>query len=439
MARYLFNTPLGVPLGAQRNKYDLGIGALMALQAGGQLINGIVNGISQSNQNAFNAKQAEQQRQWASAEAAKSRSAQYEILMRQHNYQLLQNQQGQNWQEMMYNKYNSPAALMAQYSAAGLNPFLGASAQMGSPAPSTSPMSSAPSGGVPSVPSGAAATAASTIQPRQIDLLAAAQAESTIGNQHAQTLETKWRIWEDLNKKGNPEIARKFLESNPDMTQSEDTDSLRLVREYRYDMAMYDVQEEMRKTELAIYQKFGEKTAQAMFEKLDAEVTNAHAQRNVMQTIADLNKAKASEADAKVADLAASVLERAAHAMNLKAQIQVYDGQIRLMGAQADSLDGFRPLIAGNMALEFLRNGMITEEEFSKFMQRTGVRGWQESSAGKTVETVNSVGIGQNPALKFLNQLYPAVGMSATMRPSSTKFSYSESPTPTYQYGETHW
>lgn len=38
----------------------------------------------------------------------------------------------QNWQEAMYNRYSSPAALMRQYKAAGLNPFLAMDGNLGS-------------------------------------------------------------------------------------------------------------------------------------------------------------------------------------------------------------------------------------------------------------------------------------------------------------------
>lgn len=105
--------------------------------------------------NVFNAEEAAKQRQFESEEAGISRGFNAEEALKNRQFQTSEREATQAYNEMMFNKYESPQAIAAQYLAAGINPVSAAGQQGNLPAsvPSSGSVASSSS------PSGAAASA----------------------------------------------------------------------------------------------------------------------------------------------------------------------------------------------------------------------------------------------------------------------------------------
>ena len=139
-------------------------------------------------QNAWNAAQAEKQMNFQSSQAEIAR----------------------DWQERMYNEYNSPQALVSQYQKAGINPAL----MFGSSTPSAPQTTSAPSGAMASGSFGAASRINAVDAISRLGLLSAQidNMRADTANKQADTqgkeIANEWnpKLLEQQWRRGNLEI-----------------------------------------------------------------------------------------------------------------------------------------------------------------------------------------------------------------------------------------
>ena len=130
--------------------------------------------------------------------------AQQEENQKQRDYDWNKMVAEQDWQQKMYEQYNTPSAMKQQYREAGINPFIQGSNAIGSGISETSPSGGAPSvGSVPSpIPmqspnlNGIDAFADFLLQKQQVD--------ANVANQHSQALsnylDMAFKFYQDGNK-----------------------------------------------------------------------------------------------------------------------------------------------------------------------------------------------------------------------------------------------
>lgn len=344
------------------------------------------NYLSTSASNSANISEGEKNREFQSHEAALSREWQQYENDRQYEKQKELIGQSQDWQEQMYNKYSSPAAMMEQYKKAGLNPYLAESGQMGSPMSSSSPSQSPGSVGSPGIPSGSQAHV-DAFQLQPIDLLGAVQVSSEVANQHAQTVRQLWETGHFIYEKFGKDAFYDFLDSHPEMYHSSDPDNSPYMKQFNLKIANDTLASERAKLENGLIAKYGEEKAASEINKINQEISKIVGEQNVLQTVADLNRSNVDVNSARIKDLAASVAERFAHS--------------ELMSANKDLLVANAPFITGNLALQFLRNGMITVDEFADFVGGETERTYKMSDQGKQ-DRLTKTSVNMSPAVSWL-------------------------------------
>lgn len=121
------------------------------------LLGGLLSGIQQGSQNAFNANEAKKQRYFQSREAEITRAFNSSESALQREWSSQEAERARDWQEEMNEKYNSISGKISQAEQAGVNPMFAVTGNAVSPA---SASGSVPSGSAASagMPSGASAT-----------------------------------------------------------------------------------------------------------------------------------------------------------------------------------------------------------------------------------------------------------------------------------------
>lgn len=197
----------------------------------------------------------------------------------QMNWQSKQNQYARDWQESMYNKYQSPQALVNQQLQAGVNPFIdGASAAAG-----TMPNASAATGmpslhpldfGVDKAVNTALAAQSVGAQNENYRSQSVRNAIDTIVNAHGQ-----------LGSEAGQQVAEMML---PNL----DLDGQAIVNKMNNALAMSaDVQAQREQFELSLSKQYSAKERQAMLDSVDQQITESVARIGKMSSDAKVNDA----------------------------------------------------------------------------------------------------------------------------------------------------
>lgn len=237
----------------------------------------IFNAFSQNTINDTNARIARENREWQSRENVLNRDWQTAENANSRYFTSRENQLGRDWEEKMWNlqnQYNTPSAMMARYREAGLNPFLntqvGPGAGAASPVPTPNTSSTAPMGS----PSMSGAPSAIPMVAPHFDLAGALGVSANIANQNANTLKTKWDIYNSILENGDRETAKRFLHANPDMMSDADPENSPFFKRYQTQNNIASLEEQQRNFEFWLRQQYGIKQTDAELYKLKSEADN---------------------------------------------------------------------------------------------------------------------------------------------------------------------
>ena len=241
----------------------------------------LLNFINGQATNGFNANLNEENREWQSGENALNRSWQTTENANSRAFTKRENQLGRDWEEKMWNlqnQYNSPSAMMARYREAGLNPFLntqvGQGAGAASPVSTPNTSSTAPMGS----PSVQGAPSAIPMRVPQFDMAGALGVSANIANQNANTLKTKWEIYNSILENGDRETAKRFLYANPDMMSDADPENSIYFKRWQTDNAYRQLQFNRDNYEFDLRRLTGPSQVEATIRQLNAVSDDLYSQ-----------------------------------------------------------------------------------------------------------------------------------------------------------------
>lgn len=269
------------------------IGAIIT--AAGALASTATSSIAQSNLNAdnrdFSREMTEQQNQFNREEAEKARMHQASLLSAE-----------QNWNEFMYNQYQSPSALRRQYEEAGYNPYLvegsghvGGSVPTGPTAPSTAQaQGSNPFNPQTQVPNyGAFASGLSDAAHMYFN---AKQATANTANVNAMALKNIAEAANYLIESGYSEDeVQKVIEPYFKSSQGMNSDSNLFVQGMVLANQEKKINIDRQKLAFALDKQFGEKERVSMLAQIDQTITESAAKIGLMASEAKLNDSKCEQ------------------------------------------------------------------------------------------------------------------------------------------------
>lgn len=285
-----------------------------AIGAGANLLSGLFNGLSarsnQNVQNEFNSAEAQKARDWSTWQNMLTRDWQSAENATNRSWQSRESAQARKWQEDMYNMYSSPSAMMAQYRAAGLNPFLAMSGNVGSGMSASAPLSGSPSSGSPSVLGAPAASSSpsglSLGLPSDYSSVVRAFAESA--NQRAQSISQFTSAAIDVYKNLGRDAYDKFIENfAPSLVDGDPEQSL-FTRETNSRINQLDINSAVNDYGLQLTKRFVPRERQVAIDKVLNDIKVSTAQL-------DINKALSN---AQIEKIASDIVHNAASAFKLK-------------------------------------------------------------------------------------------------------------------------
>lgn len=368
--RGLFNKTLGACSCAPfvpKNIDPFIIGA--GISAAASIGSGVASGIQASNLNKEN-----REYDWRKFEVSQAYNTLEAERSRAHQKALLQREQ--DWNEKMYNQYNSPSAMRAQYEAAGYHPYLaspehgvGASQmQASSPSAPASPQGSVSSGGAPATyMSDVASPMRGMIDSANL-LLSGKRITAESANQQAQALNYISELIPKLHSLGYSDeeiksIIDPFLLSSQGLNV--DNDVVYQTAKVRYQAEKADA--DFKELQAEIYRLYGktEKADEIMLleQKFDEIAKNI----GLAASTSSLNDAKIKELSAQVTALVEqskldkinrNLLERSLQWLVDKAQAESYSSWIA----------------AGSQGMAFNKEKVLYDiqmSEFGQFVERT--------------------------------------------------------------------
>lgn len=226
-------------------------------------------------------------------------------LARMNQIRLLHDEQ--NWQENMYNMYNSPSALRRQYEAAGYHPYLGASSGasghglQGSPSAPSSPQAQAPSVGSPASYMPDYSLAANGLSDAARMYFDSKVANANAANQSSQALTNVAKAYNELRASGmSHEDAQKLTMPFMKSTQGFNSDDNFFYKNLELNVDRTRIARDKEQLEQTIYAEFG-RTEKAN------EVMNQVQLWNKMAAEIGMMSSNAKVNEAKIDELAASV------------------------------------------------------------------------------------------------------------------------------------
>lgn len=293
------------------------------------------------------------------------------------------------WEEYMYNQYNSPSAMMAQYRAAGLNPYL-----MGSDAPGSAMSSSAPM-----APPGNQAPIVGAPPQYMPDFSGISQAgnafmqalgvKANIASQEAMQKKELWSTAWQINRDFGRDAAMKFMKEN-DLFAPENRGAsmgeellvgqiMKQNQEAYYTQVMSGFYENYQKPQAEAYTEVLKKS----LGKMDQEIATLRSQEK-------LNYETGQRVGSEIKKNLAQAFEAAQNANTI--------GQLRnYIVSQAC-------MAAGISAMDYMTY-------FSEFSSQETVRKFQESDAGKKARFANyQVDPANNPVFGFIRGISSSLG-----------------------------
>lgn len=305
----------------------------------------------------------------------------------QMNWQSKQNQYARDWQESMYNKYQSPQALVNQQLQAGVNPFIDGASAVGGTMPNASAATGMPplhplDFGVDKAVNTALAAQSVGAQNENYRSQSVRNAIDTIVNAHGQ-----------LGSEAGRQVAEMML---PNL----DLDGQAIVNKMNNALAMSaDVQAQREQFELSLSKQYSAKERQAMLDTVDQQITESVARIGKMASDAKVN-------DAQIEKLASDVVYNLAAA-----------GHLDALRSQVTTL---LPYMQSQMLLQ---NGLLGVEFGTReadYAQESKYRDWQHSDKAKTTfKATSSMDDRNNVIGKFITQFLQKLGISAAVGAAS--------------------
>lgn len=261
------------------------------------------------------------------------------------------------WQEDMYNKYQSPAALMRQYRQAGLNPFL-----MSEKGTAVGSIPSASQGGISPAPDYMDFTP---------DMFSRIELNAqTSGNQRAQSVLNMIMAVNDAFSKGGYKAGMSMIEQLAPKFQVYGLDEHTTMKMFESQRLEYDAEASIKQIQKQLVQEFGREKALTELESMNQQIAESVGRLGLMSSQADLNRAKENESLAQAKELGARLALDFAQA-----------GYFKALGNQITQLT---PYVAFNAMLGSGSLAMSYLSQEGEFSQNEYVRDWQHSNKAKT-------------------------------------------------------
>lgn len=221
--------------------------------AGASLVGGMINSSTSANMNS-----ASREYDWMKTQDLMYFNDEQAQKAREHQSHLLQAEQ--DWNERMYNDYQSPLSLRRQYEEAGYNPYLvESSGHIAGNMPTSQ-----------SAPTGVSASAPNTGQPPQFMpdlsgigragemLLQGSVAKANVANQSAQTVSQALQNYVEMSKLDIPKDVRDgYLRNQLGMANGVSFDADRFINEMDYRIKGQKIQNEWNELLFSIDKEFG--------------------------------------------------------------------------------------------------------------------------------------------------------------------------------------
>lgn len=346
-----------------------------AIGAGANLLSGLFNGLSarsnQNVQNEFNAAEAQKARDWSTWQNMLNRDWQSGENATNRSWQSRESAQARKWQEDMYNLYSSPSAMMAQYRAAGLNPFLAMSGNFGSGMSVSAPLSGSPSTGSPSVMGAPAASSSpsglSLGLPSDYSSVVRSFAESA--NQRAQSISQFTSAAIDVYKNLGRDAYDKFIDMfAPQLVDGNPEQSL-LTREINSRINQLDINSAVNDYALELTKRFAPQERQVAINKVLNDI-------KVSTSQLDINKNLTS---AQIEKIASDIIYNAASAFKLR-----MEGNKLI--AETSTINALREFVVSVAQSDArLKENEVVSSDNERYSLASW-RAWRESAEGRESE-----------------------------------------------------
>lgn len=148
---------------------------------------------------------------------------------KQRTWQTLENNKNRQWQEEMYNQYNSPSAMKRQYQEANYNPYL-----MMAQGNQGNGMSASPPVGSGAHAAGGSSLPGSSFGSNAMQMIGV---NAQAANQQARTVQQEWETYQFIREHVGLDAAKKYLDAHPEMVQSNSPDNDPWMKKYNLSYA----------------------------------------------------------------------------------------------------------------------------------------------------------------------------------------------------------
>lgn len=323
------------------------------------------------------------------------------------------------WEEQMYNMYNSPSAMMRQYREAGLNPYLAGQDALGSGMSQSAPMSGSGASGLsPGQPPGYMPdfSPIASIGPAFTQALGVM---SNVANQEAKTRQTNVQTFKDLYYGVSPQAAYKFADSIG-LYDDRQNHPVSLMEQQMVGQIMKENQESAYlQVQSGFIENYEKPKADKLIASLDKQMAYLDEEINVAKSQKELNEAYGRRVGSEI------VRNMAAAGVDF---------------ANARTINGLRELVVNSAAVSLGMDSMEFMAALAAFNQGEYWRGYQQSSVGKSDYVRNMMNDPKNnPVFGFIKGLGESIApIGSTLspyikRPPQTTYNYSN-PWNTYNY-----
>lgn len=366
---YLF--PLGIDQDIGRRKF-----AAEALAAGIAATGALGSSALSANSAAANSHMGRVYSRWAlhQQEAENQRAR---------DFQSRESAIARQWEEQMYNLYNSPSAMMRQYKEAGINPYLADG--LGSGMSSSAPMSGSGASGLsPGQPPGYMPDF-SPIGNLGAQLPQALGIMADVANQEAKTRQTNVQTFKDLYYGVSPQAAYKFADS-VGLYDDRQNHPVSLLEQQMVGQIMKENQESAYlQVQSGFIENYEKPKADKLIASLDKQMAYLDEQINVAKSQKDLNEAYGRRVGSEI------VRNMAAAGVDI---------------ANARTINGLRELVVNSAAVSLGMDSMEFMAALAAFNQGEYWRGYQQSYVGKSDYVRNMMNDPRNnPVFGFIKGL----------------------------------
>lgn len=207
---------------------------------------------------------------------------------KQRNYDWAKMKAEQQWQQSMYEMYNTPSAMKQMYREAGINPFIAGSNAIGEAMTTNAPTGGAPSvGSVPSMIPMQAPHFAGMDE----SIFSALKVNSEIGNQTSQMFRNLMEAVSTALKDNNLPLAYKLVELGAPMIKGINFDSSQLKEQVRLMNEQQQIINRIKEIDAQVAEEVGMSNARQVLANMRQQLNESQAQVDFWQNVKKLNDA----------------------------------------------------------------------------------------------------------------------------------------------------